>query len=90
MITYGSKRALLEITGSFVFSLKGVKRMKINESFLIGVDISDGEDMSVVSVFKRNINEKGNVNLNCINAFYGKDADQVYANLVSGGTNNIR
>ena len=64
--------------------------MSINESFLVGVDISDGKDLSVVSVFKRNIDERGNVNLQCINTFCGEEAEKFYDNLVSGGLDDNR
>jgi hypothetical protein len=63
--------------------------MNINESFLVGVDISDGKDLSVVSVFKRNVDKNGNVNLKCVNTFYGEEAEKFYDNLVFGGTNDI-
>ena len=64
--------------------------MSINESFLVGVDISDGKDLSVVSVFKRNIDEKGNVKLKCINTFYGEEAEKFYDNFISGRLDDNR
>lgn len=51
---------------------------KINESLIIGVDFSENRDTGVM-VVGRQINGKMNV----INAFHGKDAEELYAKLTT-------
>lgn len=51
---------------------------KINESLIIGVDFSENEDVGVMVVGRQN---KGLVTI--INAFQGKDAEELYKKLTT-------
>lgn len=51
---------------------------KINESLIIGVDFSENDDIGVMVVGRQN---KGQVNI--INAFQGKDAEELYKKLTT-------
>ena len=48
--------------------------MKINESLLIGVDFTNGEDVGVLIVGRKRPNQSVDI----INAFQGKEAYELY------------
>ena len=52
--------------------------MKINESLLIGVDFTNGEDVGVLIVGRKRPNQSVNI----INAFQGKEAEELYNKLI--------
>lgn len=52
--------------------------MKINESLLVGVDFTNGEDSSVLIVGRKLPNESVEI----INAFHGEEAEELYKKLI--------
>ena len=52
--------------------------MKINESLLVGVDFTNSEDSSVLIVGRKRPNQSVDI----INAFQGKEAEELYKKLV--------
>lgn len=52
--------------------------MKINESLLVGVDFTNGEDIGVLIVGRKRPNESVEI----INAFQGEDAEELYKKLI--------
>lgn len=52
--------------------------MKINESLLVGVDFTNGEDVGVLIVGRKNPGQSVDI----INAFQGKEAEELYKKLV--------
>ena len=52
--------------------------MKINESLLIGVDFTNGEDVGVLIVGRKRPNQSVDI----INAFQGKEAEELYNKLI--------
>ena len=52
--------------------------MKINESLLVGVDFTNGEDSSILIVGRKRPNQSVDI----INAFQGKEAEELYKKLV--------
>lgn len=52
--------------------------MKINESLLIGVDFTNGEDVGVLIVGRKRPNQSVDI----INAFQGKEAEELYKKLI--------
>lgn len=52
--------------------------MKINESLLVGVDFTNGEDTGVLIVGRKRPNQSVEI----INAFKGKEAEELYKKLV--------
>ena len=52
--------------------------MKTNESLLVGVDFTNGEDSSVLIVGRKRTNQSVDI----INAFQGKEAEELYKKLV--------
>ena len=55
-----------------------MKTMKINESLLVGVDFTNGEDVGVLIVGKKRPNQSVDI----INAFQGKEAKELYNKLI--------
>ena len=55
-----------------------MKAMKINESLLVGVDFTNGEDVGVLIVGRRRPNQSVDI----INAFQGKEAEELYNKLI--------
>lgn len=63
-----------------------MNKLKVNESLLIGVDFTKGEDVGVLIVGRQ---QNGVVNI--VNAFQGKDAADLYRKLITvskGGSSN--
>lgn len=58
--------------------------MKINESLLVGVDFTNGEDVGVLIVGRKRPNQSVDI----INAFQGKEAEELYKKLI-GEKGNI-
>ena len=58
--------------------------MKINESLLIGVDFTNGENVGVLIVGRKRPNQSVDI----INAFQGKEAEELYNKLI-GKKGNI-
>lgn len=54
------------------------KYMKINESLLVGVDFTNDKDTSVLIVGRKHPNKSVEI----INAFQGKEAEELYKKLV--------
>lgn len=52
--------------------------MKVNESLLVGVDFTNGEDSSILIVGRKRPNQSVDI----INAFQGKEAEELYKKLV--------
>lgn len=52
--------------------------MKINESLLVGVDFTNGEDVGVLIVGRKRPNQSVDI----INAFQGKEAYELYNKLI--------
>lgn len=52
--------------------------MKVNESLLVGVDFTNGEDSSVLIVGRKRPNQSVEI----INAFQGEEAEELYKKLV--------
>lgn len=52
--------------------------MKMNESLLVGVDFTNGEDTGVLIVGRKRQNESVEI----INAFQGKEAEELYKKLI--------
>lgn len=52
--------------------------MKTNESLLVGVDFTNGEDSSVLIVGRKLPNQSVDI----INAFQGKEAEELYKKLI--------
>ena len=52
--------------------------MKINESLLVGVDFTNGEDVGVLIVGRKRPNQSVDI----INAFQGKEAEELYDKLI--------
>ena len=52
--------------------------MKINESLLIGVDFTNGENVGVLIVGRKRPNQSVDI----INAFQGKEAEELYNKLI--------
>lgn len=52
--------------------------MKINESLLVGVDFTNGEDVGVLIVGRKRPNQLVDI----INAFQGKEAEELYNKLI--------
>lgn len=52
--------------------------MKINESLLVGVDFTNGEDVGVLIVGRKRPNQSVDI----INAFQGKEAEELYNKLI--------
>lgn len=52
--------------------------MKINESLLVGVDFTNGEDVGVLIVGRKRPNESVEI----INAFQGEEAEELYKKLI--------
>lgn len=52
--------------------------MKINESLLVGVDFTNGEDVGVLIVGRKSPNQS----IDIINAFQGKEAEELYNKLI--------
>lgn len=52
--------------------------MKINESLLIGVDFTNGEDVGVLIVGRKRPNQSVDI----INVFQGKEAEELYNKLI--------
>lgn len=52
--------------------------MKVSESYIIGVDFSDGEDQSVLTVTRYNVAQ-----LTMFNMFTGEDAEWMYNRLTN-------
>lgn len=52
--------------------------MKINESLLVGVDFTNGEDVGVLIVGRKSPNQSVDI----INAFQGKEAEELYKKLI--------
>ena len=52
--------------------------MKINESLLVGVDFTNGEDIGVLIVGRKRTNQSVDI----INAFQGKEAEELYNKLI--------
>ena len=52
--------------------------MKINESLLVGVDFTNGEDVGVLIVGRKRPNQSVDI----INAFQGKEAEELYKKLI--------
>lgn len=55
-----------------------MKAMKINESLLVGVDFTNGEDVGVLIVGRKRPNQSVDI----INAFQGKEAEELYNKLI--------
>lgn len=53
--------------------------MEVNESLIIGVDFTDNQDASILIVGR----QKSGV-MNIINAFKGKEAEDIYKKLTNG------
>ena len=53
--------------------------MKINESLLVGADFTNGEDVGVLIVGRKRPNQSVDI----INAFQGKEAEELYIKLIS-------
>ena len=52
--------------------------MKINESLLVGVDFTNGENVGVLIVGRKRTNQSVDI----INAFQGKEAEELYNKLI--------
>ena len=52
--------------------------MKINESLLVGVDFTNGEDVGVLIVGRKRPNQSVEI----INAFQGEEAEELYNKLI--------
>lgn len=52
--------------------------MKVNESLLVGVNFTKGEDSGVLIVGRKRPNQSVDI----INAFQGKEAEELYKKLV--------
>lgn len=52
--------------------------MKINESLLVGVDFTSGKDTGVLIVGRKRPNQSVDI----INAFQGKEAEELYNKLI--------
>lgn len=52
--------------------------MKVNESLLVGVNFTNGEDTGVLIVGRKRPNQSVEI----INAFQGKEAEELYKKLV--------
>lgn len=52
--------------------------MKVNESLLVGVDFTNGEDSSVLIVGRKRPNQSVEI----INAFQGEEAEELYKKLI--------
>ena len=52
--------------------------MKLNESLLVGVDFTNGEDVGVLIVGRKRPNQSVDI----INAFQGKEAEELYNKLI--------
>ena len=52
--------------------------MKVNESLIVGVDFTNGEDVGVLIVGRKRPNQSVNI----INAFQGKEAEELYKKLI--------
>lgn len=52
--------------------------MKINESLLVGVDFTNGEDVGVLIVGRKRPNQSVDI----INAFQGEEAEELYKKLI--------
>lgn len=52
--------------------------MKINESLLVGVDFTNGEDVGVLIVGRKRPNQSVDI----INSFQGKEAEELYNKLI--------
>ena len=52
--------------------------MKINESLLVGVDFTNGEDVGVLIVGRKRPNQSVDI----INAFQRKEAEELYNKLI--------
>lgn len=52
--------------------------MKVNESLLVGVDFTNGEDTGVLIVGRKRPNESVEI----INAFQGEEAEEFYKKLI--------
>jgi len=59
--------------------------MRVSASFLIGVDISAGEDISVVQIVRRIGNS-----VEIVNTLYGREAEEMYEKLVNEGIKKIK
>lgn len=58
--------------------------LKVSESLILGVDISDGEDISVVQIVRCH----GNVR-EVVNTLYGEDAEITYNHLINNQPRHI-
>ena len=58
--------------------MKNMTVMKINESLLVGVDFTNGEDVGVLIVGRKRPNQSVDI----INAFQGKEAEELYNKLI--------
>ena len=58
--------------------MKTMKAMKINESLLVGVDFTNDEDVGVLIVGRKRPNQSVDI----INAFQGKEAEELYNKLI--------
>ena len=58
--------------------MKNMTAMKINESLLVGVDFTNGEDVGVLIVGRKRPNQSVDI----INAFQGKEAEELYNKLI--------
>lgn len=52
--------------------------MKVNESLLVGVDFTNGKDIGVLIVGRKNPGQSVEI----INAFQGKEAEELYNKLI--------
>lgn len=59
--------------------------MKVNESLLVGVDFTNGEDVGVLIVGRKRHNQSVDI----INAFQGKEAEELYKKLIGKKGENI-
>ena len=59
--------------------VKGRVAMEVNESLIIGVDFTDNQDASILIVGR----QKNGV-MNIVNAFTGKEAEDIYKKLTNG------
>ena len=58
--------------------MKNMTVMKINESLLVGVDFTNGEDVGVLIVGRKRPNQSVDI----INDFQGKEAEELYNKLI--------
>ena len=61
-----------------MIKIKEEKAMKINESLLVGVDFTNGEDVGILIVGRKRPNQSVDI----INAFQGKEAEELYNKLI--------